>query len=135
MRAFRQIVPVGDIDRAAAFYAALLQAPGERVTENRHYFDCGGFLLVCCQPMADAAPPHWGQISFATDEPLSEVRERALAAGAIVDPDRGAIERRPWGEVSFYAADPSGNPFSVIEAGTEYRGGAFEWPLGSPHRI
>jgi catechol 2,3-dioxygenase-like lactoylglutathione lyase family enzyme len=124
MRAFRVILPVGDIGRASAFYAALLGTLGERVTENRHYFDCEGFVLACVE-IADPSP---GQVyvSFATAEPLAAVRSRAVDAGAVLDPDRGEVARRPWGEVSFYATDPWGNRFSVIEAGTEYVGGEFE---------
>ncbi|MGI8712660.1 MAG: VOC family protein [Solirubrobacteraceae bacterium] len=56
-----------------------------------------------------------------------------IDAGAVLDETRGAIARQPWGERSFYARDPWGNPFAVVESGTEYRGGDFEPParLGS----
>ena len=62
---------------------------------------------------------------LSTGEPLESVRERAAQAGAAFDPRLGEIGRRPWGERSFYARDPWGNPFCVVQRGTEYLGGAF----------
>jgi hypothetical protein len=34
----------------------------------------------------------------------------------------GDINVRPWGERSFYADDPWGNPLCFVEAGTVYAG-------------
>ena len=50
---FRVIVPVGDIERAALFYSALLGAAGSRVSPGRHYFECEGTILACYDPQAD----------------------------------------------------------------------------------
>ena len=47
-RLFRVILPVSDIDEAAAFYTVLLGMPGIRVWSNRHYFDCAGTILAAC---------------------------------------------------------------------------------------
>jgi hypothetical protein len=44
------------------------------------------------------------------------------------DPTRGAIARQPWGERSFYARDLWGNPFCIVQTGTEYRGRDFNTP-------
>ena len=44
---FRVILPVSNIERAAFFYAEVFQSPGQRVSPGRHYFDCGGTILVC----------------------------------------------------------------------------------------
>ncbi|MDT7742156.1 MAG: hypothetical protein QOE59_1234 [Actinomycetota bacterium] len=136
MQLFRVILPVEDIDAAAAFWTAVLGGvPGERVTGGRHYFDCGGTLLACWDPLADGDPafpgPNHGTVYLATDEPLPAVRERALAAGAVPDEHRGGVARQPWGEHSFYARDPWGNRFCVVEAGTEYRGGHFSFPVSA----
>ena len=46
-RLFRVILPVSDIDRAARFYGAVLGLEGVRVSNGRHYFDCGGTILAC----------------------------------------------------------------------------------------
>ena len=34
----------------------------------------------------------------------------------------GKIARRPWGEVSFYLHDPSGNPLCFVDEQSVYRG-------------
>lgn len=50
---FRVIVPVSDTHRAAAFYGAVLDDVGQRVSPGRHYFDCEGTILACYDPGAD----------------------------------------------------------------------------------
>ena len=52
-RLYRVIVPVSDIEAAARFYGAILDAPGKRVSPGRHYFDCEGTILACYDPIAD----------------------------------------------------------------------------------
>lgn len=121
---FRVIVPVGDIDRAARFYGAMLGGDGQRVSPGRHYFDCEGTILACYDPVADgdgrAAAPLPEPIYIAVDD-LEEAYGRAAGAGASFPPDvvpdfgpLGRIARRPWGERSFYAADPFGNPLCFV---------------------
>jgi len=132
MHAFRVILPVEDIERATRFYATLLAIEGERVTSGRHYFDCGEVLLACWDPLADGDSefpgPNHGNIYLSTNESLEAVYQRAIEAGAIRDSIRGSIAHQPWGERSFYARDPWGNPFCIVESGTEYRGGSFSRP-------
>jgi len=132
MHLFRVIVPVEDIERAAAFYSHLLDMAGERVTSGRHYFDCEGVILACWDPRADGDPafpgPNHGHVYLATAQDLNAVRARALADGAVPDAQRGEVARQPWGESSFYARDPWGNPFCVVARGSEYRGGDFGGP-------
>jgi hypothetical protein len=43
---FREIVPVGDIERAPLFYSALLGAARSRVSPGRHYFEYEGTILA-----------------------------------------------------------------------------------------
>lgn len=126
MRLYRVVLPVGDIEAAAAFYGLLLGRPGRRVFPGRHHFDCDGVLLVVWDPIADgdpaAAGPNPGDVYLSSGEPLGEVRERALRGGATPAAKRGEIGTWPWGERSFYAHDPWGNRFCIVQAGTEYRG-------------
>lgn len=135
MRIFRVIMPVKDVDAASRFYGALLGAEGERVTSGRHYFDCSGVLLACWDPLADGDPaspgPNPGHVYLSTSEPFETVRRRALDAGASFDATRGVIAHQPWGEESFYARDPWGNPFCIVECGTEYLGNEFQRPAES----
>ena len=52
-RLYRVILPVTDIERAAAFYGAVFGTEGQRVSAARHYFNCGGTILACYDPVAD----------------------------------------------------------------------------------
>lgn len=87
---FRVIVPVGDIDRAARFYGALLGDAGQRISPGRHYFDCEGTILACYDPGADgdghAATPLPEPIYIAVDDLESHLwarrdRRRFVLAG------------------------------------------------------
>ena len=129
---FRVIVPVRDIERAAAFYSAILGDTGQRVSQGRHYFDCDGTILACYDPIADGddyeATPLTEPLYFAVDD-LDEVYERAAHAGAFFPEDNvpdvgllGAIEQRPWGELSFYTADPFGNPLCFVSRDSVFKG-------------
>ena len=58
---------------------------------------------------------------------LEAAFERAAALGCLSredvhDAPGGGIVVRPWGERSFYAEDPWGNPLCFVEEGTVYTG-------------
>ncbi|MEK6644981.1 MAG: VOC family protein [Planctomycetota bacterium] len=128
---FRIILPVSDIDRAARFYAAILDQPGMRISDGRHYFDCGGVILACFDPKADGdgyAPtpnPEW--LYFSVDN-IEKTYDACKTAGASFCKDAvhgaasGDIVTRPWGERSFYVHDPFGNKICFVDAATVYRG-------------
>jgi len=100
---FRVILPVSDIEAAASFYARLLEMLGIRVSSGRHYFDYGGTILACYDPLAEQAG----------------CRELT------------GIEVRPWGERSFYARDPFENPICFVDSQTLFTGER-AW-AGTPH--
>lgn len=121
---FRITIPVDDIEAATTFYAQLLATPGERVWVNRHYFHCGDVILACVVPPGDPAKyrPEDDQriLYFAVDD-IEAAFERARQAGCpYVDE---AIAAQPWGERSFFADDPFGNPLCFVKEGTRYTGG------------
>lgn len=122
-RLYRVIVPVADIERAAAFYSRVLGAAGRRVSPGRHYFDCGGTILACFDPRADGddfdAAPNPDHLYFAVGD-LEAVFERARMAGCREIDAR--IETQPWGERCFYATDPFGNPLCFVDEGTVFTG-------------
>jgi hypothetical protein len=130
MRLYRVIVPVGDIEVAARFYAAVLRNPGRRVSPGRHYFGddrTGGAILACYSPRDDGDAARYGdtwlthplQYVYLSTDHLEGARARCLAANALeVTP----IQSMPWGETLFYALDPFRNPISFVRAGTEFTG-------------
>jgi predicted enzyme related to lactoylglutathione lyase len=123
VRLFRVIVPVADIHRAAAFYSRLFEDSGTRVAKGRHYFRCGSTILACYDPHADQDDkqflPNPEHIYFAVDD-LETMYARAQGAGC--DWIEDAIQERPWGELSFYARDPFGNPICFVDKRTIFTG-------------
>lgn len=129
MRIVRVVLPVTDIDRAAAFYGAVSGRVGRRVSPGRHDFDLDGAVLTCHAPhveagdpdgAADVSPnPDW--IVFEVPD-LGRAHAAAIGAGARLPADEvpgigplGRIAVRPWGERSFYAVDPFGNGICFVE--------------------
>ena len=118
-RIFRVILPVSNIDGAAAFYSAVLGQPGVRVSPGRHYFGCGGVILACFDPRADgdnwAAAPNPDHVYLAVAD-LEGFYERVSAhPNAVI---RKPIETQPWGERSFYCNDPYGNKLCFVDERT-----------------
>jgi catechol 2,3-dioxygenase-like lactoylglutathione lyase family enzyme len=126
-RLFRVILPVSEIEAAASFYADVLGMPGDRVSAGRHYFSCGGTILACYDAVADGDPepvaPNPQHVYFSVDD-LEATHERVrLRDGREVTP----IEVRPWGERSFYAKDPFGNPICFVDSNTLFTSSK-DWP-------
>ena len=121
-RLFRVILPVSNIDDAALFYGKLLEHPGQRVSEGRHYFDCGGVILACFDPSREdgyRARPNPEQIYFAVGD-LKAVFARARTLGCREIDDQ--IKTQPWGERSFYFVDPFGNQICFVDEKTVFTG-------------
>ena len=120
---FRVIVPVENIDEAQRFYQKLLGIDGERVSPGRHYFKCGNVILACYDPAADGdnftRKPNPEHIYFETDN-LEQLFENAKKAGCSYLEDK--VEKRPWGERSFYAKDPFGNPICFVDHESTFKG-------------
>jgi tRNA (guanine37-N1)-methyltransferase len=123
---FRVIMPVPDMERGVAFYATMLGTPGELVAPNRHYFRCGGTILAVVVPGEHdgaAFRPNIEHVYFA----VPDLRERyAVARNAGCSSLDERISRRPWGEKSFYARDPFGNPICFVDEKTVYTGGPMQ---------
>ena len=129
---FRVILPVNDIERAATFYGTVFGQKGQRVSPGRHYFDCEGTVVACYDPTADGdgydATPIPEPVYFAVDD-LQAAYRSAKQAGAVFSDAEipgvgriGSIERRPWGEISFYAADPFANPLCFVSSESVFTG-------------
>lgn len=120
---YRVIIPVSSVDEAERFYTYLLGVNGKRVSSGRHYYNCGGTILACFDPRADGdtfdAKPNPDHIYMAVSN-LEEVFHRAEKAGCSYL-EQG-IQTRPWGERSFYAKDPFGNPICFVDESTAFTG-------------
>lgn len=126
---FRIAVQVSDLDRAAAFYARLLDDPGRRIPRgSRHYFDCGSVILALVDVSAGGLKPQPipDYVYFAVGN-LDEVYARAEQLDCLAKDDvhgeaAGAVVKRPWGERSFYAEDPWGNGLCFVDESTLFTG-------------
>ncbi len=128
---FRVILPVSDIKQAAKFYGQLLDQAGMRVSEGRHYFNCGATILACFDPRADGdnqtASPNPDHIYFAVDD-IEKTWTACKSAGATMQSGdihgtpAGEIHTRPWGEKSFYVIDPFGNKICFVDRTTTFTG-------------
>lgn len=119
---YRVIVPVSDIDKAEAFYEAVLGFAGKRVSPERHYFDCDGTILACFDPTLfkekASATPNPEHVYISVND-LQAAYERCKAVGARIVAE---IESYPWGETSFYIEDPFGNPVCFVDLATVFTG-------------
>lgn len=130
-RLFRVLLPCKDLARSRQFYETLLATSGRLVAPGRIYFDCGPVLLgiLDYSRIGNGGNPPAEALYFATND-LEGIHRRAESLGCLTngllhdDPSSplGQIVVRPWGERSFYADDPSGNPLCFVEAGTEFTG-------------
>ncbi len=132
-RLFRVAMPAAEMETTVAFYARLLGTPGERIAESRHYFRCGATILAVVGPnaedkrSAEDLRPNAEHAYFAVAD-LNAAFARAREAGCSWLEDR--IRKRPWGERSFYARDPHGNPICFVDARTAFVGGQHEAGIG-----
>lgn len=128
-RIFRIILHVSDIDAADRFYQHLLGEPVIPVTSGRHYVHCGGVILALVDPAKEegfAPRPGADNLYFSVGD-LDAVFARARELGclsreSVHGAPGGEIVTRPWGERSFYAADPFGNPLCFVDERTLFTG-------------
>jgi predicted enzyme related to lactoylglutathione lyase len=119
-RLIRVLIRVPNIERAVAFYANVLESAGRRVSPGRHHFAAGTAEVACYDPVADgdlhdiAQSQSLWQLYVAVDD-LEAVLERVRDSGGSVGQP---ISSKPWGERSFYAADPFGNRLCFVDAAT-----------------
>ena len=119
---YRVIIPVSNIDQAQSYYENILGFKGRRVSPERHYFDCEGTILACFDPTKfhekPQAIPNPETVYIAVDD-LNESYTRCVNAKSEVTNE---IEKKPWGETSFYIKDPFGNEICFVQRGTEFTG-------------
>jgi uncharacterized glyoxalase superfamily protein PhnB len=116
------------MERAIAFYREVLGQQGESIVPTRYYFACGGVILAIVDPSEHgrAFRPNPDLLYFSVPD-LEATFDRAQKAGArpLLDDQVGwGIQKRPWGERSFYASDPFGNPICFVDESTLFTGSA-----------
>jgi catechol 2,3-dioxygenase-like lactoylglutathione lyase family enzyme len=131
-RVFRVLLPAHDLAESKRFYEALLGSRGRSVAGGRIYFDCGPVILGLLDSSAvdEEGRPHFPESLYFTTNDVKEIHRRAeklacLDSGLIHnDPANpaGEIVVRPWGELSFYAHDPAGNPLCFVSDRTKFTG-------------
>ncbi|HZY71462.1 MAG TPA: VOC family protein [Thermoplasmata archaeon] len=131
-RVFRILLPARDLAASTRFYESLLGVPSRLVAEGRVYLDCGRVILGLLD-YSEADPSELRlpteAVYLATDD-LEGVHRRARELGSLSaellhgDPGSpmGEIVVRPWGERSFYADDPTGNPLCFVDSSTVFTG-------------
>ena len=126
MRVFRVAVPASDIERSRRFYEAVLQLDADDTVPSRLYFHCGEVILAVIdwrvEPLGEFRPTPENLYVATAD--LEGAHERATIAGAgRLTP----IATRPWGERSFYCADPDGNLLCFVDETTLFLGHGAAW--------
>lgn len=121
---FRINIEVADIGQAQGFYETLLGQNGRPQMGQRCYFEAGGVTL---QVVQTAAPHTAAKALYFLTADLDALHGRASELGCLAKDQvhgepAGQPVVRPWGERSFYADDPWGNPLCFVEAGTVYQG-------------
>ena len=123
---FRLNVEVSDLDAAISFYTRLLGIEGRKQPGHRCYFECGPVTLQVLDVSSNGQPHPAAKALYFTVENLEAAFDRAKALSCLSSEDvheaQAGIVVRPWGERSFYAEDPWGNPLCFVEEGTVYTG-------------
>lgn len=126
------LLPARDLERSRRFYESLLGATGRKVATGRYYFDCGPVILGILD-YSRVRKRDWPRVVesiYLAVPNLEAVFRRATRLNCrsveLLHGDRasplGEIRVRPWGERSFYAEDPSGNPLCFVDAKTVFTG-------------
>ncbi|MCI4327680.1 MAG: VOC family protein [Thermoplasmata archaeon] len=129
---FRVLLPAKDLAVAKRFYEFLLGSRGRNVAGGRIYFDCGPVILglLDSSSVVEERRPHFPEAIYLATNDLTELHRRAAKLACLDtgllhgDPDNpaGEIVVRPWGELSFYAHDPTGNSLCFVSARTKFTG-------------
>ena len=124
IRLFRINVEVGDLESASRFYTELLGLEARPQMGARFYLQAGAMTLQVVQ--VERPHPAAKALYFEVSD-IHALHARAsslhcLSKEQVHGMPGGQPIVRPWGELSFYADDPWGNPLCFVEGGTIYQG-------------
>ncbi len=126
MKLYRIILPVTDLNKAVIFYSSILGQNGQKVSSGRHYFDLSGTILAIYDPIADGDDIkkewtfHENQYIYISTGKLEDVHQKLKNSDCLYVDE--TIKTMPWGERSFYANDPFGNPICFVDEKTIFVG-------------
>lgn len=115
---FRVVLPALDLERADAFWAHMLGVPIDRGVPMRHYIRTGGAILVLVDPREHGGThrPNPECLYFRVpDLDATWATARELGCPAPAASEGSGIQKRAWGDLSFYTRDPDGNPICFID--------------------
>ena len=123
---FRLNIEVADLGKAAAFYGELFGIEGRLQAGSRVFIQAGPATLQVVD-VSPEEPQLAAKALYFTVKDVDAIHARAKKLGALSKElvhgkPGGDLVTRPWGERSFYADDPWGNPLCFVEAGTTYPG-------------
>ena len=129
---FRILLAADDLPASRRFYEKLLGTKARSVALGRIYLDAGTVILGLLDYSSRAGAPRprpEEAVYFATgtlDEVYRRARRLRCLSEELLHDDpaspMGEIRVRPWGERSFYAVDPSGNPLCFVDERTLFTG-------------
>jgi len=124
---FRLNIEVGNLDEAEKFYGELFGVEGRRQRGSRIYFNAGPVALQVVDVSIGGIPHPAAKALYFTVQDLDAIHARAksldaLSTELVHGEPGGEIAVRPWGERSFYAEDPWGNPLCFVQQDTTYSG-------------
>ena len=126
MRVFRIAIPASQIDRSREFYEVVLGVEADVTVPSRVYFHCGDVIVAVIDWAVEPLGPFRStpeNLYLATDD-LDAAYQRAKDARAR---QLTQVERRPWGERSFYCLDPDGNRLCFVDDTTLFLGRGADW--------
>jgi predicted enzyme related to lactoylglutathione lyase len=126
MRVFRIAIPASQIDRSRQFYEVVLGVKADDTVPSRLYFHCGAVIVAVIDWAVEPLGPFRStpeNLYFDTDD-LDAAYQRAKDARAS---QLSPVERRPWGERSFYCLDPDDNRLCFVDDMTLFLGRGADW--------
>jgi methylmalonyl-CoA/ethylmalonyl-CoA epimerase len=108
-------IPVGDLDRAIAFYRDTLRLPLLfRAPPGLAFFDCGGVRLMLSRPEGDGAPSAAGLLYYLVGDLPTAHRALAALGVEFLDPPH-LVARLPDHELWMaFCRDSEGNTLALM---------------------
>lgn len=124
MKLFRVIIPTEHLQNSILFYTDLFETTGRQVSDGRYYIQTENVILAIYSPIDDGDTLdnkwhfHNKQIYYFSTDDVEAIHQKCLnicPTNTVTD-----IQKKPWGELSFYCQDPNGVNLCFVKTSTEY---------------